>query len=557
MPEHRQTELKRAVKAASEQQNKLKKSTGWLKRTQIKSIFNGLLGALLLLFEKNKENSNSVHKFGALHNILWNLTGNALPLLAGVVAFPSLLNGLGIERFGLLSLAWVLVGYLGLFDLGLSRAVTHVVAERTSASDTKAASRAAATALTLMWLLGTMAAAVAWALTAWLAHGLLEMPAEIRQEAVASFRVLVLSIPFVIHTAGLRGLLEAQNAFRVASVIRIALGVGTFCGPLIVVSLGGGLVEVMAILVAVRFTGWLAYKQAVTKCMRVSCEDYVFDRKWVGPLLTYGGWITVTNIVGPLMVYLDRFIIGTILSVATISYYTVPYEVVTRAWAISAAIAGVLFPLFSASWNSDKEKGASYMQKGALYVMFILFPVLALAAYFAPEILGLWLGEEFAQKSTVAFRWLAAGTLVSAVAQIFFALVQGAGRSDWTGKLHVAEAIPYWLLLLLLLNQYGVAGAAMAWFARSAVDAFALIWLAGKLGSLYRRSIRLPLILLITTTTHLLGSNMMEDIVMRSMFLAISQLIFVWFAWQKMMLLGDRAHLQRMLVSFKWSGYAR
>lgn len=509
-----------------------------------------------MLRVKNKNSCSSVHGFGALHNILWNFTGNALPLLAGVVAFPLLLNGLGIERFGLLSLAWVLVGYFGLFDLGLSRAVTHVVAERTNASDTKAASRVAATALTLMWLLGAVAAAVVWALTAWLALGLLEMPAEIRQEAVASFRVLAISIPFVIHTAGLRGLLEAQNAFRAASVIRIVLGVGTFLGPLIVVSLGGGLVEVMAILVAVRITGWLAHKQTVARCMQVSYEDYVFDRKWLRPLLTYGGWITVTNIVGPLMVYLDRFVIGATLSVAAISYYIVPYEVVTRAWVISAAIAGVLFPLFSASWNSDKEKGASYMQKGALYVMVILFPVLALAAYFAPEILGLWLGEKFAQEGTATFRWLAAGTLLAAVAQIFFALVQGAGRSDWTGKLHLAEAIPYWLLLLLLLNQYGVVGAAMAWFARTAVDALALMWLAGKLGPIYRRSIRLPLILLITTTTHLLGSIMMEDVVMRSMFLTVSQLIFAWFAWQRLMSQEDRAHLQRMLVSFKWSGDA-
>jgi len=489
-----------------------------------------------------------------LQNILWNFMGNALPLFAGMVAFPLLLIKLGTERFGLLSLAWVLVGYFGLFDLGLSRAVTHVVAARANASDMNAASRAAATGLTLMWLLGALAAAVVGGLTAWLARGLLEMPEEIRQEAVASFRVLALSIPFVIHTAGLRGLLEAQSAFRVASTIRVVLGVGTFLGPLMVVLLGGGLIAVMAMLVVVRAIGWMAHKFAVAKFVQISEKDYVFDRRWLRPLLTYGGWMTVTNIVGPLMVHLDRFVIGAVLSVAAISYYIVPYEVVTRVLVISVAISGVLFPLFSSSWELDKKKGAGYMRKGAVYVVIILFPLLAFAAYFAPELMGFWLGETFAQEGTPILRWLTAGTLASAVAQIFFALVQGAGRSDWTGKLHLVEAIPYWLLLIILLSQYGVIGAAIAWFTRSTVDAFALMWLASKLGQEYRRNIRLPLMLLIATTAYLLGSLLMEDVAIRSLFVVVTQFAFTWFAWQRLMSLEDRAHLKRVLYSWKSSG---
>lgn len=484
-----------------------------------------------------------------LQNILWNFMGNALPLMAGVVAFPLLLIELGTERFGLLSLAWVLVGYFGLFDLGLSRAVTHVVAERTNASDMKSASRAAATGLTLMWLLGMLAAVVVWALTTWLSRGLLEMPEEIRQEAVASFQVLSISIPFVIHTAGLRGLLEAQSAFRVASVIRVVLGVGTFLGPLIVVLIGGDLVEVMAILVVVRLIGWLAHKYAVARSTQITKNEYAFDRKWLRPLLTYGGWMTVTNVIGPLMVYLDRFVIGAMLSVAAISYYIVPYEVVTRVWVISVAISGVLFPLFSASWRLEKEKGASYMQKGAVYVVLILFPLLAFAAYFAPELMGVWLGESFAQEGTPILRWLTAGTLSAAVAQIFFALVQGAGRSDWTGKLHLAEAIPYWLLLYILLNHYGVVGAAIAWFIRSAVDAFALMWLAGKLGQEYRRNLSIPSMLLIATIAYLLVSMTMEDAVIRFVFVVVTQFLFVWFAWQRLISLEDRAHLKRFFAS--------
>ena len=490
------------------------------------------------------------------NNILWNFAGNALPLLAGLVAFPLLLKGLGVERFGPLSIPWGLGGYFSLFDLGLSRAITHVVAERIGLGDLRAASRAAATALLLMWLLGVAAAVMVWILTAWLAEGVLEMPAGIRQEAVASFRVLVISIPFVIHTAGLRGLLEAQHAFRVASTIRTVLGIGTFIGPLLVVSLGGSLVYVMEMLVVIRIAGWYAHKRAVAKHTNIDREHFTFDRQWLKPLFTFGGWMTVTNIVGPLMVYLDRFVIGATLSVAAISYYIVPYEVVTRAWIIPAAITGVLFPVFSAYWNTDQEKSAQYMHKGALYATIILFPAFGVLTYLAPEILTLWLGEKFAQEGTAVLRWLAAGALVASVAQIFFALIQGAGRADWTGKLHLAEAIPYWLLLLYLLDRYAIVGAAIAWFVRTAVDAFALMWLAARLGPPYRQGVQLPALLTVVTTALLLASTMLESLWLRSVLMVVGLPGFAWLAWSRLMAPGERAQVKEMLGAWKRRGNA-
>lgn len=61
---------------------------------------------------------------------LWNLAGSLLPLGAGLVAIPLLIGQLGLERFGLLSLAWLLVGYFSLFDFGLGRSLTRLVAEK-------------------------------------------------------------------------------------------------------------------------------------------------------------------------------------------------------------------------------------------------------------------------------------------------------------------------------------------------------------------------------------------------------------------------------------------
>ena len=62
-------------------------------------------------------------------NTLLNFAGQIFPLIIGVVTIPFIIKGLGTERFGILSLIWVVIGYFSLFDMGLGRATTKFVSE--------------------------------------------------------------------------------------------------------------------------------------------------------------------------------------------------------------------------------------------------------------------------------------------------------------------------------------------------------------------------------------------------------------------------------------------
>ena len=63
-------------------------------------------------------------------NVLLNLLGQVAPLFAAIFTFPRIIKSIGTDRFGILSLAWVVIGYFSLFDFGLSRALTKLVAEK-------------------------------------------------------------------------------------------------------------------------------------------------------------------------------------------------------------------------------------------------------------------------------------------------------------------------------------------------------------------------------------------------------------------------------------------
>jgi O-antigen/teichoic acid export membrane protein len=63
-------------------------------------------------------------------NAMWNFTGLVVPLVVALYTIPLLIEGMGSERFGLLAVIWVGVGYFSLFDFGLGRALTKLVSER-------------------------------------------------------------------------------------------------------------------------------------------------------------------------------------------------------------------------------------------------------------------------------------------------------------------------------------------------------------------------------------------------------------------------------------------
>ena len=138
-------------------------------------------------------------------NTVWNLVGSGAPMVVAVFCIPILIHGLGTERFGVLTLAWTLIGYASLFDLGLGRALTQLVARKLGAGEEKDVPGLVWTSLALMLLLGVLGAGVVGLSSPWLVHRALNVPAELQREALESFYLLGLAVPVVICTTGLRG----------------------------------------------------------------------------------------------------------------------------------------------------------------------------------------------------------------------------------------------------------------------------------------------------------------------------------------------------------------
>jgi O-antigen/teichoic acid export membrane protein len=408
-------------------------------------------------------------------NVLFNFLGQGVPLLVAVFAIPQLIAGLGTERFGLLTLAWVVIGYFNLFDLGLGRALTQLVAERLASEREHEIPPLVWTSLALLSMLGLVGAGVAGGLSPWLVASILTIPAALHLEALHTFYILALSLPVVVVTNALRGILEAKQRFDLLNLIRVPSSLFVFLGPLLILPFSQNLAVITAVLVLSRVISGAVHLYFGLKVLPSLRSKVGVSPSTLIPVLRLGGWMTVSNVVGPLMVTLDRFIIGALLSLAAVAYYATPYEVVTKLWLIPGAIVGVLFPAFASSFARDRAYTLKLFGRGVKYSFLALFPITLLIIGLAPEGLTLWLGAEFAENSSAVLRWLAAGVFINSLAQVPFALLQGIGRPDLTAKLHLIQLPPYLAAVFWLIQAFGVEGAAMAWTARVAVDAGLLL----------------------------------------------------------------------------------
>jgi O-antigen/teichoic acid export membrane protein len=191
--------------------------------------------------------------------------------------------------------------------------------------------------------------------------------------------------------------------------------------------------------------------------------------------------------VNPILVSMDRFLIGAALPVAMVGYYTGPFEAVTKLWMIPTSLTATVFPACS-SIGAEREKELELLySKSIKYLFLVLAPISLVLFLFARQIIQLWLGADFAENSTVVFRVLTLAVFVNCFAHVPYCFLQGLGRPDTTAKLFLIELVPYAALAWLMIHQGGIVGAATAWSIRVAIEALLLILLAWRRFSLSPR----------------------------------------------------------------------
>ncbi|PFH10692.1 O-antigen/teichoic acid export membrane protein [Collimonas sp. PA-H2] len=408
-------------------------------------------------------------------NTLWNLLGTGAPLLVGVFSIPFLMRKLGIESFGILTLIWALIGYFSLFDFGLGRALTQKVASQRAQGALDKLPQLVKAGLVFTAIAGIVGGFILAVLATPLGNSWLNVSAGLQKSAVYSLAIAALGIPLTTITTGLRGVLEGFEDFKKINILKILLGIANFGLPVVSIIIFGPVLEIaVASLVVARLLNMLLHIFPINEKLGWAWATAKLNYSHVRDLWQFGVWMTVSNVISPLMVTADRFLISSVIGAASVAYYTVPFDSLIRMLIIPGALTAALFPRLASLISTDVPAAKNLYSKSVLIIAKVMGPVcltVILGSYLG---LSLWLGADFAKKSWMLTSILAFGIFFNGIAQVPFAVIQASGNVRATALVHIFELVTYIPLLLIALKFFGLEGAAGIWVLRVGMDWFIL-----------------------------------------------------------------------------------
>jgi len=403
----------------------------------------------------------------------YNLLGALMPVGIALATVPLYLRIVGPERYGLLSICWLLLGYFGLFDFGISRAVSQRMASLREHGG-EARSETFWTGLTLTLVLGAIAIPLSFPLADF-ALSFIDVPTgQLHGEVVDAVPWLAAVVPVSLLGALLNGVLAGRERFGSLNFIE---GAANLLVSIVPLSLAWAFGPELWILLA----GSLASKLLSLALLAAVCVRAVpvgrprFRRDLVKQLAGYGGWVSVSSLVGPLLAMWDRFVIGALLGPKAISIYVIPFSVAFRLIMAPAALTNALFPRFAVASRVDLER---LCLTALTAVSVVMTPLVLVSILCAGPFFNLWLGREIGTPAAdIAYIFLP-GIWANGLGLVALSILQGQGKPKYVALAHLAEILPYAAMLYFGLTFFGLVGAALAWSVRVAADALLLMHLA-------------------------------------------------------------------------------
>ncbi|HDW0814325.1 TPA: oligosaccharide flippase family protein [Escherichia coli] len=385
-----------------------------------------------------------------------------------------------VEIFGLYTLAMIFIGYASIFDAGLTRAVVREIALLKNRVDD--CNTIIVTSIIAVIFLGFIGGGGVFLLKGDIIE-LLNISPIYYADSIKSLVLLSSLIPVFLVTQILLAELEGREYFGILNIQK-SVGNSLIAGlPALFVLINQTLFSaIIGVAIARVICLWLSY---IMSRERITIDISFFSITVLKRLFRYGGWVTISNIISPILASMDRFILSHIQGASKISFYTVPNELVTRLGIVPGSLGKAVFPKLSHARNFT----ASYAEQKKAYILMtvIVMPLVLFVYYYAKFILTLWMGAEYAGISVEILRIMLIGYIFNCYSQISFANIQAFGKAKYTAYIHMMEFIPYLIMLYIISKEYGVIGVAWLWTIRVIIDFLMLLYMSYRCNNLMKK----------------------------------------------------------------------
>ena len=376
---------------------------------------------------------------------------------------PIVVTSLGETQYG----AWVLlvsmVGYLGLLDLGVRSAVTRYVAQFHAGGDHDAASRLCASALRIFLILGVIAALGSVGIALFMEH-LFNIPPELMATARVVVVISGLSVAIALVSGVFGGVVVGLERFDYYNGVEIGIGALRAIGVIAALRSGHGLIALAIVQLAATAMRaianvWLSRK--LYPELRLSLSGW--NRDSAKLILHFGLAASLLHIMGSLMLYSDSLVIGALLPVGMITYFSIAGGLIEYARSVVSGVSQTLTPRISALQAGRQQPALQIaVLTSARVSSLVVLPMVVTFVLRGASFIGLWMGPQYAEVSGRILIVLSVSLAVVSGYQIVTAAMMGMNRQNSLIPVFIAEAVTNLGLSVLWVRGYGVIGTATA-----------------------------------------------------------------------------------------------
>jgi O-antigen/teichoic acid export membrane protein len=400
-------------------------------------------------------------KVEILKNVGSSWIALGVTVLTGVFLSPYILHRLGDEAFGIWVLIFSITGYYGLFDLGIRSSIVRYVAKYSATGDHEDLNRLINTAICTYAIIGILALLVT-------ISGAIYLPLifRISSSFLRTARLLfllvgtALSLGFPLGVFG--GILQGLQRFDLANLTST---VSTLLRCLLIVMTlqhGGRLLSVALVTVALPVVAALVNATYALHLLPLQFSFRYVDRVSLRRIANYSSATFVIMLSWRLRFKTDAMIIGTFLSSAAITYFTVGSRLVDYAGEVVAGLAQIFDPMASESVaTGDIEHVRKILVAGNRACALIIFPIAAALAILGKSVIEVWVGRRYVASSyPVLLVILIPSTFMLAQAASGRVLF-GMAKHHTLAAVTLVEGIANVGLSIFLVRRFGVLGDAL------------------------------------------------------------------------------------------------
>lgn len=419
-------------------------------------------------------------KASFIRNIFWNFGGFSVSIFTALICIPIIISNIGVERFGILTLILAFVGFMNVFDFGLTRSITNSIVKYKDRKNKYMVLSVINSGVCMIIAISILIAIVSQIYMDKIVHSIFSVSDIFYHETTISLSIISISLPFVLLQTASVSILEAFGEFKTISLAKTPFSILMYVAPaglsflfpnLILITIS---ICVIRIIMAISF--FILQKKIINKYIgdaNIGLRVF-FNYNMMMELIKYGGWVSISNIVAPIMLYIDRFFVASIVGAGMVAYYTTPFEMISKMSVVSLSVSGVLFPVLAKNIKTDIALANTYYNKALLVIgLFLVFPVV-FGSLFSREIISLWINIDFAKQSWIVFCIFLCGFLVHGLIQPAYIWIQASGKPHITALAHLFDFALYLIYFPFLTKLYGINGAAISWLTRVVVSMITL-----------------------------------------------------------------------------------